>query len=196
MQEDEQQKPPKSSLNSVFWRRAGWAMLGLVLSLLVLAMIAPLFIDWNAYRPRMEAALAAATGRDVVIGGDLSVRTVPALALRAGDVRIGNHEGGVAANLVAMDRFDVVIALFPLLKGDLKSAGSSFLPLLWLWSGARMAGRIGGCRFFCHLKPESLPQPHRQPGRAVIAIASALMICESKTAQCAIMIINRTGLSI
>ncbi|GER03990.1 hypothetical protein JCM17846_16720 [Iodidimonas nitroreducens] len=120
MQEDEQQKPPKSSLNSVFWRRAGWAMLGLVLSLLVLAMIAPLFIDWNAYRPRMEAALAAATGRDVVIGGDLSVRTVPALALRAGDVRIGNHEGGVAANLVAMDRFDVVIALFPLLKGDLK----------------------------------------------------------------------------
>ncbi|WP_281300425.1 MULTISPECIES: AsmA family protein [unclassified Iodidimonas] len=120
MQEDEQQKPPKSSLNSVFWRRAGWAMLGLVLSLLALAMIAPLFIDWNAYRPRMEAALAAATGRDVVIGGDLSVRTVPALALRAGDVRIGNHEGGVAANLVAMDRFDVVIALFPLLKGDLK----------------------------------------------------------------------------
>ncbi|WP_210431799.1 AsmA family protein [Iodidimonas gelatinilytica] len=102
------------------WRLAGWIAAGLLVVLLGLVLIAPGLIDWNAYKDRFETMMSTALGRQVVIAGDLSFRTLPTPALRAADVRIGNVPDGRADYLAKAERLDAVVALFPLLRGDIR----------------------------------------------------------------------------
>lgn len=92
-----------------------------ILVVLVLAVIgillAPSLIDWNAYRGDFSRSVAAATGREVSIDGDLKLRLLPAPEFSASKITIGNSEGGEAPYLAKAGELHISLALGPLLGG-------------------------------------------------------------------------------
>ncbi len=70
---------------------------GFVGLLLVAATTVLLFVDANAYRPRLEAAASGALGMEVRVGGRLGVGFFPGLHVTLDDVHIRNRGADVAS---------------------------------------------------------------------------------------------------
>jgi len=73
------------------------AISGLAGLLVLVAVTAVLFVDANAYKPRLEAAASGALGMDVTIGGRLRVGFFPPFLITLEDVRIRNRGAEVAS---------------------------------------------------------------------------------------------------
>lgn len=97
-----------------------FGILGLVVVLVAVALVAPSFIDWNRYKAEISERAKAATGRDLVIGGDIRVTLLPAPALIANDVRLANLQGATAPEMARLKSLEVRIAPGPLLTGDIQ----------------------------------------------------------------------------
>ncbi|SME88888.1 AsmA-like C-terminal region [Tistlia consotensis] len=96
-------------------------VLGAILSLLVLAVLAgPMLVDWNAFKPRLAAAVEQATGRQLEITGDLSLSILPTPTLSAEGASLSNVAGGSEPTMVSLKTLEVQVALGPLVGGDLK----------------------------------------------------------------------------
>jgi len=66
------------------------AFLILVLSALFAA---PLFIDWNDYRPVFETQATKLLGRQVKVGGEVHLVLLPAPELRFDDIKVADQQG-------------------------------------------------------------------------------------------------------
>lgn len=84
------------------------------------ALIAPSFIDWNAYRGEIATEVRKATGRKLAIDGTIKVALLPAPMLSVGKVRLANLDGAKAADMARLDALDVRIAFWPLLSGKIQ----------------------------------------------------------------------------
>ncbi len=68
------------------------------------AFVVPWFIDWNAYKPRMEQMAAEALGVEVEIAGDMDFTLLPQPRLHFENARLGPQEAPVgSARLVEAD---------------------------------------------------------------------------------------------
>lgn len=97
-----------------------YGVLGL-LALLVAGGVVAVFVlpgavDW---RPRIEAAVKQATGRELRIAGPLHIALVPRLQISAADVHLANAPGAAPADMVALGSVAVQAELLPLLSGRL-----------------------------------------------------------------------------
>ena len=93
--------------------------LGVVaLIVLILAYIA-LFVDPNDYKDDIAAQASQATGRDVTLGGDLSISLFPALGFKLGEVTIGNAPG-FSGEFAKVSNASVAVKLLPLLSKNLQ----------------------------------------------------------------------------
>lgn len=81
------------------------------------ALIAPSFIDWNAYRGEIAAEVRKATGRAFAIDGAIAVSLLPAPELSVRKARLANLKGAKDAEMVRLDALDLRIAFWPLLSG-------------------------------------------------------------------------------
>jgi AsmA protein len=99
-----------------------WTALGLA-ALIVLALAAIAVIAWlvdpNAFKPRIEASVRQATGRDFALVGDIDLKFFPWLALSTGEGRFGNGAGFPAEPMATWKRAQLGVRLIPLLAGDL-----------------------------------------------------------------------------
>lgn len=93
------------------------ALIGLAL---VLLLVGPRFIDWSAYKSEIEARTKEITGRDLVIGGPISVSILPQPTLVAEDIRFANIEGAAVADMVTLKSLRVRLAFLPLLGGKVR----------------------------------------------------------------------------
>lgn len=84
------------------------------------ALVAPGFIDWNNYRAEIATEVRKATGRRLVIEGNIAVALLPAPQLSVSKVRLANLEGAVAPDMAKLDALDVRIAFWPLLSGKVE----------------------------------------------------------------------------
>lgn len=92
-----------------------------ILSLLLLAvLLGPRLVDWNAFKPRLSAAVEEATGRHLEIEGDLGLSILPTPTLSAEGASLSNIEGGSAPTMVSLKTLEVQVALMPLIGGDLQ----------------------------------------------------------------------------
>jgi len=98
------------------------ALLLLVLLVLTIGttLVAPSFIDWNAWRDDVAARIEAATGRTVDITGDLSVRVLPRPAVSVEGVRLANIEGGSTQHMARVTAIQASLAWAPLLRGQVR----------------------------------------------------------------------------
>ncbi len=95
------------------------AVISLVIAVATV-LIAPSLIDWNRYKPELEARLEKATGRRVTINGDLDATILWTPALTAADVAIANVDGGETPDMLRLKRLDMRVDFFPLLAGKFK----------------------------------------------------------------------------
>jgi AsmA protein len=106
----------------VRFRLLKWIALGLG-ALIALAVIAVLVVVWlvdpNTFKPRIEAAVRDATGREFALVGDIELGFFPWLALRTGEGRFGNAPGFGSEPMVEWKRAQLGARLFPLLRGEL-----------------------------------------------------------------------------
>lgn len=86
----------------------------LVVGLVAVVLIAPAAIDW---RPRVEAAVKSATGREFRIAGPLHVSLVPELSVSASDAHLAKAGGG--GDFASIGSFSARMAWMPLLRGKI-----------------------------------------------------------------------------
>lgn len=100
-----------------------WILTGL-LALVVAVVVAGVAIlstmDFEEYRGVIEAEAEKATGRKLTIAGaiDLDISLSPAIAIE--DVRFANADWGSRPELISVQRFELEVALVPLLSGDIQ----------------------------------------------------------------------------
>jgi uncharacterized protein involved in outer membrane biogenesis len=90
---------------------------GALIGLLVLVAIAlRLFLDVNAYKPRIEAAASRISGMDVKVGGPMGVDFFPTLRITLEDVHIRNKETELASAKLAR----IGVDFLPLLHQEIR----------------------------------------------------------------------------
>ena len=92
---------------------------GLIVALLGGLFAVPHAVDWNAYRGVFEEEASRMLGREVRVGGDVSLRLLPAPYVRFERPRIADETVGEA--FLRADSFTMWLALPPLLQGVLEA---------------------------------------------------------------------------
>ena len=94
--------------------------LAVVVVLLVVAvLVVPPLIPADTYNSQIIARVEAATGRAVRIDGPVTLSVLPVLGFAASQVSLANAPGQSPPQMVSLDKLDVRIAVFPLLRGAL-----------------------------------------------------------------------------
>ncbi len=94
------------------------AVLILVLSALFAA---PLFIDWNDYRPVFETQATKLLGRQVKVGGQVHLVLLPAPELRFDDIKVADQEGRLDRPLLEARSFEAWLNIGALLSGTFEA---------------------------------------------------------------------------
>ena len=94
------------------------ALLILVLSALFAA---PLFIDWNDYRPAFETQASKLLGRQVKVGGNVHLVLLPAPELRFDDVKVADEKGNLDKPLLEARSFEAWLNFGALLSGTIEA---------------------------------------------------------------------------
>ncbi len=105
---------------------------GLLVLLFAALLIVPSFIDWNARKQQITAAVREATGRDLTILGNIDVTILPNPAIRVADVRFANIKGAAAPDMIRVQEARVSVALGPLFEGRLAAVVGLVKPVVHL----------------------------------------------------------------
>jgi len=97
-----------------------FGFLFLIVGLFAAVLVAPNFINWNEYRDVITDEVNAASGFNLEIRGDIKIAILPSPALLISKVHVANIEGAARADMLAVDSFEVRVALAPLLGGQLQ----------------------------------------------------------------------------
>ena len=103
-------------------RTLKWISLGLAALVLLLVLgiaVVVWLVDPNTFKPRIQAEVKKATGRDFVLSGDIELGFFPWLALRTGPGSFGNPSGFPAEPMATWQGAQLGAKLFPLLRGEL-----------------------------------------------------------------------------
>jgi AsmA protein len=96
------------------------AVVGGLIALFLVALLAVwLFVNPNDYKPKIVVAVKQATGRDLVLSGDLKLSVFPWVALEMGPASLGNPAGFPAQPFVSFTHASVRVRLLPLLANRL-----------------------------------------------------------------------------
>jgi AsmA protein len=94
---------------------------GALIALSVIALLAVwLLVNPNDYKPRIAAAVKDATGRDLVLQGDIKLSVFPWIALELGQASLGNPPGFSDQPFLAFSHAAVRVRLLPLLAKRLE----------------------------------------------------------------------------
>lgn len=86
-------------------------------AVLGVAMAAPSFIDWNAYKGAITERAEPLLGRKIALDGDVSAALLPAPHLSLRGVRIANKDGAAKPDMLRLERIDARLDLAALLTG-------------------------------------------------------------------------------
>lgn len=93
---------------------------GLVALLLAGLIAAPALVNVNSYKPLIVQQVKAATGRDLVIDGPISLSLLPTPTVSVTGVKFFNAAGSKNANMVEVKSVTVQPSLLPLLVGRIE----------------------------------------------------------------------------
>ncbi len=91
---------------------------GLVVLLIAAAVIVPLLIPLDAYKPQIAKAVRDATGRELTMGS-IRLSLLPRLAVEVDDVAFSNAPGASAPQMATLKQLALQVQLLPLLSGDI-----------------------------------------------------------------------------
>lgn len=92
--------------------------LAVVLAVIIaIGMAGSVLIDWNRYKPQIEAAISDSLGRKVAIRGEIGGMLLPITKITARDIVIDNIEGGKAPYMAQVAQLEVHVSPMALLSG-------------------------------------------------------------------------------
>jgi len=97
-----------------------WALAALTVLVLLGIAVLVLLVDPNGFKPRIEAAVRDATGREFELVGDIDLKFFPWLALRTGEGHFGNRPGFASEPMATWRNAQLGVKLLPLLGGELE----------------------------------------------------------------------------
>ncbi len=98
-------------------------LIGVLVVLLLIVVVlaaAPFFIPVETYKEQITARARDATGRELTIGGELSLSLLPRFELRAEDVAFANPPGASQADMATLKELVLRLQILPLLALDVK----------------------------------------------------------------------------
>lgn len=98
----------------------GYGLGGLVVLVALVLLGVRLFVNPNDYRGKIAAEAKKATGRELLLPGDLSLSVFPWIALELGPASLGNPSGFTGPPFVAVQHASVRVKLLPLLAKRLE----------------------------------------------------------------------------
>lgn len=101
------------------WMKILAGVVGVLAVALIGLVIFVATLDLNAYKAEIEAAVEDATGRDLVIEGDLDLAWTPRPTLTTETVRFANAGWGSRGDMATVGRLEVAVEVVPLLSGTL-----------------------------------------------------------------------------
>ena len=104
-----------------------FGIVGAVGLAVVAAVAMYLFFDPNDFRDDISAQVKAATGRDLVIEGDLSLRVFPWIAVNIGRTQLGNADGFGDEPFLSFEEAKLSVRLAPLLFQQTVTIGTATL---------------------------------------------------------------------
>ncbi|MEF8888540.1 MAG: AsmA family protein [Desulfohalobiaceae bacterium] len=101
-----------------------WKIAAVCAAVPVLVIIALIIVvhtyDFNRLKPRIESAVQNATGRELTMAGDIELDFGFSPALVVQQVALQNAEWGSEPEMAACERFELEVALLPLITGDIR----------------------------------------------------------------------------
>ena len=95
--------------------------LSLIVVLLIGALVAPQFINWNQYKTQIVEQIQVTTGIEVVISGDLSVAVLPSPRLQVEDLTVVSPNKITFDNLLTLKEAEVQVSLMKILQKNSKT---------------------------------------------------------------------------
>lgn len=92
-----------------------WIVGVLVAVVIAAAVLIPIFVNPNDYKPQIEALVKAKTGRQLTLQGDIKLSVFPWLGLRLGPTRLSNPPGFSGASFAKVASSELRVKLLPLL---------------------------------------------------------------------------------
>jgi AsmA protein len=89
----------------------------LVVVIVVAVIVAPMVINLEKYKPRIEAEASTALNRPVTLGGRIAPSVFPWIGVAIDEVRVGNAPGFEQTDMASIGEFEVRVKLLPLLRG-------------------------------------------------------------------------------
>ncbi len=80
----------------------------------------PMLVPADRIKDEVAAQVKAATGRDLTIGGDVSVSVLPSLAVEVADVTLSNPPGFTSKDMLRLESLAVRLKVMPLLSGSVE----------------------------------------------------------------------------
>lgn len=116
-----------------------WAVIGLLVLLLVVALVLPYFLDVDRYRTAIAAAIEEGTGRPVELG-KIRARLLPTVGFVVEDIRIGNPPEFAPGHLFTAESIRGNLAWGPLFRREFQLSSMVVVrPRLVLLEDARGA---------------------------------------------------------
>lgn len=133
----------------------GLLYLGSFLALLLAVLFGgPYFVDWNGYRGVFEEEATKVLGRDVRVGGGVSVRLLPTPYVRFEKVRLADTTGQTGEPFIRVESFTMRLAVSPLLRGAFEATDIElYRPVLSLVPNDEGGGNWSSLQ----LRPAELP---------------------------------------
>ena len=100
-------------------RMLKWIVISCIV-VIVAAVLYLSFADLNWLKPRIESAVADATGRTLKLGGTFDLDIVPSPAIVLEDVSLSNTEWGSAPELVKIGHISARLGLWSLFSGPVR----------------------------------------------------------------------------
>lgn len=101
-------------------RTALYIAVGVLVLLVAAVLIAPALIDVNAYKGTIAEVVREHTGRELRIDGDIRLSLLPSPRVSVEGIRLANPEGAAVPEMVRVKSVDLVVALIPLLSGEVE----------------------------------------------------------------------------
>ncbi|MFP6771709.1 MAG: AsmA family protein [Alphaproteobacteria bacterium] len=92
----------------------------LVTILIAGLVIGPSFFNWNDHKAEIIAAFHDATGLELAINGNISLKIIPAPALSVQDISLAGGAGTDAPDILTLKALEVRVALAPLISGEIQ----------------------------------------------------------------------------
>ncbi|MEE2567745.1 AsmA family protein [Hyphobacterium marinum] len=97
-------------------RRILTIIIAVIVLVVGIALFAPFLIPDSVYRDRAQQAASAQLGRQVTLGGDVSIRFIPRVEIGAENVSIANADGFGDDPFAEMGEMRIAVQLMPLLS--------------------------------------------------------------------------------